>query len=118
MIMEMGELWIYHRWAYIPEWRYACQSFWVGIANRVGSKSFLKKLKLNWTHPLTKLNTNKSGYVEKYLALLGMCILLRNLSIFIQLHSISKSRFSQINTNSDITPPNNLNMVTFEILLA
>jgi hypothetical protein len=31
---------------------------------------------------------------------------------------MSKSRFSRINTNSDITPPNNLDMVTFEFLLA
>jgi hypothetical protein len=31
--------------------------------------------------------------------------------------SISKSKFSKINTNSDITPPNNLDMVTFEVLL-
>jgi hypothetical protein len=45
-------------------------------------------------------------------------MLLRNLSIFIQLRSISKSRFIKINTNSDITPPNNLDMVTFEILVA
>jgi hypothetical protein len=41
----------------------------------------------------------------------------RNLPKFIQLRSISKSRFSGINTNSDITPPNNLDMVTFEFLL-
>jgi hypothetical protein len=54
----------------------------------------------------------------KYLALVGMCMLLRNLSIFIQFWSISKSRFSKINTNSDITPPNNLDVVTFEFLLA
>jgi hypothetical protein len=41
----------------------------------VGRKSFLKKKsKFNWTHPLTKLNINKSCYVEKYLALVGMCI--------------------------------------------
>jgi hypothetical protein len=73
--------------------------------------------KLSWTHTLTKLNTNKSCYVEKYLALVGMCMLLRNISIFIELRSISKSRFSKINTNSDITPPNNLDIVTFEILL-
>jgi hypothetical protein len=39
-------------------------------------------------------------------------VLLRNLSKFIQIQSISKSRFSGINTNSDITPPNNLDMVT------
>jgi hypothetical protein len=84
----------------------------------MGSTSFLKKKsKLNWTHPLTKLNTNKSCYVEEYLALVGMCMSLRNLSNFNQLRSISKSRFIKINTNSDITPPNNLDMVTFEILL-
>jgi hypothetical protein len=39
---------------------------------------------------------------------------LRNIPKFIQLQSISKSRFYKINTNSDITPPNNLYMVTFE----
>jgi hypothetical protein len=53
----------------------------------------------------------------KYLALIGMCMLLRNLSIFIQLRSISKSRFGKINIDSDITPPNNLDMVTLEFLL-
>jgi hypothetical protein len=58
--------------------------------------------KLRWTHPLTKLNTNMS---------------LRNLSKFIQLQSTSKLRFSGINTNSDITPPSNLDIVTFEFLL-
>jgi hypothetical protein len=31
---------------------------------------------------------------------------------------MSKSRFNKIITNSDITPPNNSDMVTFEILLA
>jgi hypothetical protein len=115
----MRELWIYRWWTHIPEWRYACQSFWVRHANHVGSKFFFEKnLKLNWTHHLTKLNTNKSCYVGKYLALVGMCMLLMSLSIFIQLRSISKSRFSKTNTNSDIIPPNNLDMVTFEILLA
>jgi hypothetical protein len=79
----------------------------------MGSKLFLKKIKLNWTHLLTKLNTNKSCYVEEYLTLVGMCMSLINLSIFIQLQSISKSRFSKINTNLEITPPNNLNMVNF-----
>jgi hypothetical protein len=39
---------------------------------------------------------------------------LRNLPKFIQLRSISKSRLSGINTNLDITPPKNLDMVTFE----
>jgi hypothetical protein len=46
-----------------------------------------------------------------------MCKLLRNLPKFIQLQSISKSRFSKINTNLDTTPPNKLDMVTFEFLL-
>jgi hypothetical protein len=39
---------------------------------------FLIFSKLSWTHPLTKLNTNKRCYVEKYMALVGMCISLRN----------------------------------------
>jgi hypothetical protein len=39
---------------------------------------------------------------------------LRNLSKFIQLRSISKLRFCGINTNSDMTPPNNLDIVTYE----
>jgi hypothetical protein len=43
MIIEMGELWIYWRWTHIPEWRYACQYFWVRLAFNVGGKSFLKK---------------------------------------------------------------------------
>jgi hypothetical protein len=43
---------------------------------------------------------------------------LRNLPNFIQLRSISKSRFNKINTNSDITPPKNLDVLTFEFLLA
>jgi hypothetical protein len=43
---------------------------------------------------------------------------LRNLSKSIQLQSISKSRSSGINTNLDITPLNNLDMVTFEFLLS
>jgi hypothetical protein len=45
-------------------------------------------------------------------------MLLSNLSKFIQLRSISKPRFSKINTNLDITPPNNLDMATFDFLLA
>jgi hypothetical protein len=50
----------------------------------------------------------------EYLTLVGICMLLGNLPKFIQLISISKSRFSKINTNIDITPPNKLDMVTFE----
>jgi hypothetical protein len=81
--MEMWELCIYRRWTHIPEWRYPHQYLWVSLANIVGSKSFLKKKKskLNWTHSLTKLNTNKSCYLEKYLDLVGMCMSLRNISI-------------------------------------
>jgi hypothetical protein len=45
-------------------------------------------------------------------------MLLRNLSKFIQLRAISKSWFKKINTNLDITSPNNLDMATFEFLLA
>jgi hypothetical protein len=74
-----------------------CTPIFLGerLTNNVGSKLFLKKnSKLNWTHPLTKLNTNKSSYVEEYLDLVGTCMSLRNFSIFIQLRSISKSRFS------------------------
>jgi hypothetical protein len=118
MIMEMWELWIYQRWTPIPEWRYARQYFWVRLANNVGSKFFLNFFKTQLETSLNKAQHKKSCYVEKYLALIGMCMSLRNLSIFIKLRSISKSRFSKINTNSDITPPNNLDMVTFEILLA
>jgi hypothetical protein len=81
----MWELWIYRWWTHISEWRYARQYFWVRLANNVGSKSFLIFFsKLNWTHPLTKLNMNKSCYVEKYLSLVRMYMSLRNLSIFIQ----------------------------------
>jgi hypothetical protein len=50
----------------------------------------------------------------KYLSLVGICMSLMNLPKFTQLRSISKSRFSNINANSDITPPNNLDMVTFK----
>jgi hypothetical protein len=39
--MEMGELWIYQWWSHISEWWYARQSFWVSLANHVGSKLFL-----------------------------------------------------------------------------
>jgi hypothetical protein len=61
MIMEMGELWIYWRWTHILEWMYARQYFCVRLAINVGGKSFSK---LKWTHPLTKLNTNMSCYVD------------------------------------------------------
>jgi hypothetical protein len=70
------------------------------------------------THPLTKLNTNKSCYANNIWPLVGMCMSLRNLSKFIQFRSISKLGFSGIDTNSYITPRNNLDMVTVEFLLA
>jgi uncharacterized membrane protein YidH (DUF202 family) len=69
----------------------------------------------------TQMDTslNKSRHKQEllcgiYLALVGICMSLRNIQKFIQLQSISKSRFNKINTNSNITPPNNLDMVTFE----
>jgi hypothetical protein len=91
----------------------------VSLAINVGGKSFLKKkIKAQIDTSLNKAQHKQQLLCGKYLALVGMCMLLRNLSIFIQLRSISKSRFNMINTNSDITPPNNLDMVTFEFLLA
>jgi hypothetical protein len=67
---------------------------------------------------LNKAQHKQEFLCEQYLALVGMCMSLRNVPKFIQLRSISKSRFSKININSDITPPNNLDVVTFEFLLA
>jgi hypothetical protein len=43
-------LWIYQQWTHIPEWRYACQYFWLRLANNVGSKSFLKKIQNSIGH--------------------------------------------------------------------
>jgi glutaredoxin-related protein len=63
---------------------------------------------------LNKAQNKQEMLCEKYLTLVGICMSLRNLPKFIQLRSISKSRFNKINTNSKITPPNNLDMVTFE----
>jgi hypothetical protein len=76
MIMEMWELWIYVRWTHIPEWR---------DANNVGSKSFLKKLKTQLDTSLNKAQHKQELVCENYLALVGMCMSLRNLSIFIEL---------------------------------
>jgi hypothetical protein len=47
--MEIGELWIYRRWMHITEWRYACQSFWVRLANH-----FKKKFKTQLDTSLNK----------------------------------------------------------------
>jgi hypothetical protein len=90
----------------------------VRLTNNVGSKLFLKFFQNSIGHIPQQSKIQTRVDVEKYLALVGMCMSLRNLSIFIQLRSISKSRFNKINTNSDIAPPNHLDMVTFEILLA
>jgi hypothetical protein len=109
---------IYWRWTHIPEWIYARQYSWVRLALNVGGKSFLKNFKTQMDTSLNKAQHKQELLCGQYLALVGMCMSLRNLSKFIQLQSISKSRFSRINTNSDITPPNNLDMVTFEFLLA
>jgi hypothetical protein len=79
---------------------------------------FQKNFKTQMDTSLNKAQHKQELLCGYYLALVGMCMSLRNLSKFIQLRSISKSRFSGINTNSDITPPNNLDMVTFEFLLA
>jgi hypothetical protein len=109
----MGELWIYWQWTHILEWSYARQYFWVRLANNVGGKSF-KKFKTQMDTSLNKAQHKQKLLCRKYLALVGLCMSLRNLPKFIQLWSISKSRFSKINTNSDITPPNNLDNVTFK----
>jgi glutaredoxin-related protein len=66
---------------------------------------------------LNKAQHKQESLCGNYLALVRICISLRNLPKFIQLRSISKSRFNKINTNSDITPPNNLDMVTFDFFL-
>jgi hypothetical protein len=63
---------------------------------------------------LNKAQHKQELLCGKYLALVGICMSSRNLTKFIQLRSISKSRFNKTNTNSDITPPNNLDLVTFE----
>jgi hypothetical protein len=64
MIMQMGELWIYRWWTHIPEWRYACQSFWVRLANHVDSQSFWKKIK-------TQLDTSLNKAQQKQELLCG-----------------------------------------------
>jgi hypothetical protein len=66
---------------------------------------------------LNKAQHKQKLICGKYLALIGISMSLRNLTKFIQLRSISKSRFSKINSNSDIRHLKNLDMVTFEFLL-
>jgi hypothetical protein len=80
----------------------------------VASKSFLIFFKTQMDISLNKAQHKQELLHGKYLTLVGICMPLRNLPKFVPLRSISKSRFSKIKTNSDITPPNNLNMVTFK----
>jgi hypothetical protein len=57
-----------------PEWTYAHKYFKVRLANKIleRKKIDLKIFQnLKRTHPLTKLNTNNSCYVDNYLALVG-----------------------------------------------
>jgi hypothetical protein len=62
--MEMGELWIYWQWTHIPEFSYAHQYYWVRLEKKFGWQIILKKFQNSqWTHPITKLNINKSCYV-------------------------------------------------------
>jgi hypothetical protein len=63
--MEMGGLWIYWWWTHIPEWSYARQYYWVGLQKNFGRQIIFEKFQNSqWTHPLTKLNINKSCYVD------------------------------------------------------
>jgi hypothetical protein len=65
MFMEMGELWIYRWWMHILEWGYARQYYWVRLPNYFGWQIIFEKIQNSqWTHPLTKLNINKSYYVD------------------------------------------------------
>jgi hypothetical protein len=79
----MWELWIYQRWTHILEWRYARRYFWVGLAINVGGKSFLNFFRTQMDTSLNKAQHKQELLCGKYLALVGMCMLLRNLSIFI-----------------------------------
>jgi hypothetical protein len=52
--MEIWELWIYRRLTHIPEWKYGRQYFSLRLANNMGSKSFLKKNKIQLDTSLNK----------------------------------------------------------------
>jgi hypothetical protein len=61
----MRELWIYRQWTHILEWSYARQYYWVRLVKKIGWQIIFKKIQnTQWTHPLTKLNINKSCYVD------------------------------------------------------
>jgi hypothetical protein len=74
MNMKVGELWVYWQWTRTPEWTYAHQYFWMRLATKFhkGRNWFQKILKIKKTHSLTKLNTNKSCYVNNYLVVVEM----------------------------------------------
>jgi hypothetical protein len=63
---EDGELWIYQRWTHIPEWSYTRQYSWARLPNNLSGLQiiFEKFQNSEWRHPLTKLKTIKSCYVE------------------------------------------------------
>jgi hypothetical protein len=63
---EDGGFWIYQRWTHTPEWSYVCQYSWVRLANNLfGWQIIFEKFQNSkWTHPLIKLKTIKSCYVE------------------------------------------------------
>jgi hypothetical protein len=68
MIMEIWELWIYQWWMHIPECWYACQYFWVRLANNVGSKSFLIFFKIQLDTSLNKSQHKQELLYEKIFA--------------------------------------------------
>jgi hypothetical protein len=95
--------------ANISGWGY--QIMWV-------ANQFWKNFKTQLDPPLNKAQHKQELLSGKIFGSGRNVYVIDEPSIFIQLRSISKLRFNKINTNSDITPPNNLDMVTFEILLA
>jgi hypothetical protein len=57
----------------------------VRLANNVGSKLFYKKFKTHLDASLSKAQLKQELLCGKYLALVGMCMSFRNLSILVQL---------------------------------
>ncbi len=92
MNMKVGQLRIYRWFTHTLKWTYACQYFWVRLANKISQRNKID-LKIfqnsKRTHPLTKLNTHTSCYVDNYLALVGMQMWMRTSSKFILLWEIS-----------------------------
>ncbi len=75
MNMKVGQLRIYRWFTHTLKWTYACQYFWVRLANKISQRNKID-LKIfqnsKRTHPLTKLNTHKHCYTDNYLALVGI----------------------------------------------